>query len=146
MIFRDAISAARIWLGRIPIHPSLVLAAVCSVACLAYGQKAPQGSSSRDIDDREVEDLVKVMVASAGNEEQALSKVGAALFVITREDIVSWEANNIPDHLLFPSQVQRNGHVKLPWRVGRDTRLEVACSWQYWPLGFAASRCSTNTR
>jgi len=42
---------------------------------------------------------MKLRVTSAANKEQALSKVGAALFVITREDIASSGANNIPDLL-----------------------------------------------
>ena len=42
---------------------------------------------------------MKLTVTSAANKEQSLSKVGAALYVITREDIASSGANNIPDRL-----------------------------------------------
>ncbi len=42
---------------------------------------------------------MKLKVTSASNKEQALSKVGAAIYVITREDIASSGANTIPDLL-----------------------------------------------
>ncbi|MCU1337804.1 MAG: ligand-gated TonB-dependent outer rane channel [Bryobacterales bacterium] len=65
----------------------------------ASGQKSQQGPTPRDISELAPEDLMKLRVTSAANKEQALSKVGAALFVITREDIASSGANNIPDLL-----------------------------------------------
>jgi iron complex outermembrane receptor protein len=76
-----------------------VLAAGCFFIAIASGQKPPRGSTSRDISELTPEDLMKLTVTSAGDKEQSLSKVGAALFVITREDIASSGANNIPDLL-----------------------------------------------
>jgi iron complex outermembrane recepter protein len=76
-----------------------VIAAGCSAIGIAAGQKTTQPSSSRDISELPLEDLLKLRVTSAANKEQSLSKVGAALYVITREDIASSGANNIPDLL-----------------------------------------------
>ena len=66
---------------------------------VANGQKSPQAPTSRDISELAPEDLMKLTVTSAANKEQTLSKVGAAIYVITREDIASSGANNIPDLL-----------------------------------------------
>jgi iron complex outermembrane receptor protein len=66
---------------------------------VADGQKSPQAPTSRDISELAPADLMKLKVTSAANKEQTLSKVGAALYVITREDIASSGANNIPDLL-----------------------------------------------
>lgn len=49
---------------------------------------------------------MQLKVTSASNKEQSLSKVGAALYVITREDIASSGANNIPDLLRLVPGVQ----------------------------------------
>ena len=83
----------------IPARVCLVIAAGCFFTTTAAGQKSPHGSTTRDISELAPEDLMKLRVTSAGNKEQSLSKVGAALFVITREDIASSGANNIPDLL-----------------------------------------------
>jgi iron complex outermembrane recepter protein len=83
----------------IPFHLRLVLAAGCFFIAIANGQKAPQVPSPRDISELAPEDLMKLTVTSAANKEESLSKVGAALYVITREDIASSGANNIPDLL-----------------------------------------------
>ena len=83
----------------IPTQLRLVLAAFCLFMGVATGQTPPQGPTTRDISDLPLEDLLKLRVTSASNKEQSLSKVGAALFVITREDIASSGANNIPDLL-----------------------------------------------
>jgi len=40
---------------------------------------------------------MRLRVTSASRKEEALSNVGAALFVITREDTASSGANSIPD-------------------------------------------------
>jgi len=76
-----------------------MLAASCFLVAVAAGQKYPQGSTSRDISELAPEDLMQLRVTSATDKEQPLSKVGAALYVITREDIASSGANNIPDLL-----------------------------------------------
>lgn len=73
---------------------------------VAAGQKSPQGSISRDISELAPEDLVQLKVTSAINKQQSLSTVGAALHVITREDIASSGANNIPNLLRLVPGVQ----------------------------------------
>jgi iron complex outermembrane receptor protein len=83
----------------IPVHLRLVLAAGYFFIAIANGQTPPQVPSSRDISELAPEDLMKLTVTSAANKEEPLSKVGAALYVITREDIASSGANNIPDLL-----------------------------------------------
>jgi iron complex outermembrane recepter protein len=83
----------------IPVSLCRLIAAACFFITIADGQKSTQGSNTRDISELPLEDLLKLKVTSAGNKEQALSKVGAALYVITREDIASSGANNIPDLL-----------------------------------------------
>ena len=95
----SVIQAVRAIFCGIPVRLRLVLAAGCFFVAIAAGQKSPQGSTSRDISELAPEDLMKLKVTSAANKEQSLSKVGAALFVITREDIASSGANNIPDLL-----------------------------------------------
>ena len=86
-------------LGDILIRQCPMLAASCFLVAVAAGQKYPQGSTSRDISELAPEDLMQLRVTSATDKEQPLSKVGAALYVITREDIASSGANNIPDLL-----------------------------------------------
>ena len=95
----SAIRAVRATFCGIPIQLCLVLAAVCLFMGIATGQNSPQGPTSRDISELAPEDLMKLKVTSASNKEESLSKVGAALYVITREDIASSGANNIPDLL-----------------------------------------------
>jgi iron complex outermembrane receptor protein len=76
-----------------------MLAAGCFFIASAAGQTSPQVPTSRDISELAPEDLMKLKVTSASNKEEPLSKVGAALYVITREDIASSGANSIPDLL-----------------------------------------------
>ena len=95
----SAIQIVRRTFCGIPVHLCLVLATGCYFIAIANGQKSPQVPTSRDISELAPEDLMKLTVTSAANKEQPLSKVGAALYVITREDIASSGANNIPDLL-----------------------------------------------
>ncbi len=83
-----------------------MLAASCFPMAVAAGQKSPQGSISRDISELAPEDLVQLKATSATNKQQSLSTVGAALHVITREDIASSGANNIPNLLRLVPGVQ----------------------------------------
>ena len=53
----------------------------------------------RDLTDFSLEDLMNVQVTSVSKKEQKLSKTGAAIFVITQEDISHSGATNIPDLL-----------------------------------------------
>lgn len=78
-----------------PRCPRLMVCAGVLLATAAAGQ-APKPA---DLTNLPLEELLKLRVTSASNKEQALSRVGAALYVITREDIASSGANTIPDLL-----------------------------------------------
>jgi hypothetical protein len=80
--------------GNILIRLCPMLAASCFLIAVAAGQKSPRESNSRDISELAPEDLMQLRVTSETNQEQPLSKVGAALYVITREDIAFSGANN----------------------------------------------------
>src|SRR5713226_3582789 len=60
---------------------------------------AGQSSSPRDLTQASLEDLMSIQVTSVSKKEQKLSKAGAAVYVITREDIRRSGATNIPDLL-----------------------------------------------
>jgi iron complex outermembrane receptor protein len=61
----------------------------------AQGQKIP----SSDLAEASLEDLMNIKVTSVSRKEQVLSKVAAAIYVITQEDIRRSGATNIPDLL-----------------------------------------------
>ncbi len=63
--------------------------------------EAPQTPSSpqKDLTSTSIEDLMNMEVTSASKKGQKLSKVAAAIFVITQEDIRRSGATNIPDLL-----------------------------------------------
>src|SRR6202034_1990951 len=52
-----------------------------------------------DLTATSIEDLMNITVTSASKNEQNLSQVPSAIFVITQEDIRRSGANNIPDLL-----------------------------------------------
>lgn len=56
----------------------------------------PKGA---DLSQASLEDLMNIQVTSVSKKEQKLSKTGAAIFVITQEDIRRSGASNIPDLL-----------------------------------------------
>ena len=58
-----------------------------------------QIAASRDLTQASLEDLMNIQVTSVSKKEQHLSKSGAAVYVITREDIRRSAAANIPDLL-----------------------------------------------
>ena len=62
--------------------------------CAAQAQNA-----QTDLTSLQIEDLMNVDVTSASKKEQKLSRVPAAIFVITQEDIRRSGATNIPDLL-----------------------------------------------
>ena len=70
---------------------------------LALGLSAPSASlgqsSSRDLTTASLQDLMSIQVTSVSRREQKLSKVAAAIYVITQEDIRRSGATNIPDLL-----------------------------------------------
>jgi iron complex outermembrane recepter protein len=62
---------------------------------ILLGQKPVSG----DLTDASLEDLMNMEVTSVSKKEQKLSKTGAAVFVITQEDIRRSGSTNIPDLL-----------------------------------------------
>jgi iron complex outermembrane recepter protein len=58
-----------------------------------------QNSNPPDLTQASLEDLMNMQVTSVSKKEQSLSKAGAAIFVITQEDIRRSGATNIPDLL-----------------------------------------------
>lgn len=57
------------------------------------------GLAARDLTDASLEDLMNMQVTSVAKREQKVSQAGAAVFVITQEDIRRSGATNIPDLL-----------------------------------------------
>jgi iron complex outermembrane receptor protein len=70
------------------------IAVAMSLTPLAAAQAPPQ-----DLSKLSVEDLMNVEVTSVSKKEQKLSRVAAAIFVITAEDIRRSGATNVPDLL-----------------------------------------------
>ena len=60
---------------------------------------AAQTTDPRDLTQFSLEDLMNVQVTSVSKKDQRLAKAGAAVFVITQEDIRRSGATNIPDLL-----------------------------------------------
>jgi iron complex outermembrane receptor protein len=82
----------------------MVSTAACANALVFLGLAAPlllfgQKPVSRDLTGASLEDLMNMEVTSVSKKEQKLSKTGAAVFVITQEDIRRSGSTNIPDLL-----------------------------------------------
>ncbi len=69
------------------------------VTAVAAGTAWGQSSGSFDLSQASLEDLMNIPVTTVSKKEQKLSKVPAAVFVITQEDIRRSGATNIPDLL-----------------------------------------------
>ena len=67
----------------------------CAMAAHSPAQTPP----ARDLTQFSLEDLMNVQVTSVSKKEQKLAKTGAAIFVITQEDIRRSGATSIPDLL-----------------------------------------------
>jgi iron complex outermembrane receptor protein len=80
---------------RLSVRASVILALSLGLATLGSAQAPPP----RDLTQFSLEDLMNVEVTSVSKKEQKLSRVGAAIFVITQEDIRRSGATNIPDLL-----------------------------------------------
>src|SRR6266446_10652390 len=80
-----------------PVLLSLNLTLVLSV--FAPGTCLAQRATSRDLTEASLEDLMNLQVTSVSKKEQKLSKAGAAVYVITQEDVRRSGATNIPDLL-----------------------------------------------
>jgi iron complex outermembrane receptor protein len=69
------------------------------VVVLSMSTAWSQAPRPRDLTQASLEDLMDIQVTSVSKKEQKLSKAGAAVFVITQEDIHRSGARNIPDLL-----------------------------------------------
>ena len=109
--FRTQLSQPRAW--RAALKLSLMLCAASS-GVLAQQPDPPKV----DLSSMNIEDLMNVRVTSVSKTEQKLSRVAAAVFVITQEDIRRSGATNIPDLLrMVPGLdvAQINGST---WAIG----------------------------
>src|SRR5437868_3176427 len=76
----------------------IALLAICPA--VAHGQtEEPTSPAASDLTQVSIENLMNMEVTSASKREQKLSRVAAAIFVITKEDIRRSGATNIPDLL-----------------------------------------------
>jgi iron complex outermembrane receptor protein len=76
----------------------IVFLAMCPM--VAHGQtEEPPSRAAADLTQVSIENLMNMEVTSASKREQKLSRVAAAIFVITKEDIRRSGATNIPDLL-----------------------------------------------
>ena len=79
---------------------TLMRAVACELAWAGLALLATQAQNAQpDLTTLQIEDLMNVDVTSASKKEQKLSKVPAAIFVITKEDIHRSGATDIPDLL-----------------------------------------------
>lgn len=84
----------------------------------APGAQQPAKAGSPDLTQESIENLMNMAVTSVSKTEQKLSRVAAAIFVITQEDIRRSGATNIPDLLrMVPGLdvAQINGST---WAIG----------------------------
>jgi iron complex outermembrane receptor protein len=83
--------------------PAIYLAVAAALSTVAphkvFGQGSGQQSGTVDLTQASLEDLMNIEVTSVSKKEQPLAKAGAAVFVITQEDIHRSGATNIPDVL-----------------------------------------------
>ncbi|MDP8981617.1 MAG: TonB-dependent receptor [Acidobacteriota bacterium] len=95
-----------IWLG---------FAFLLAVPCSAAGQNP--GTGTRDLAEASLEDLMNIQVTSVSKKQQKLSQAGAAIFVISQEDIRRSGATNIPDLLRMVPGVNVAQIVASVWAI-----------------------------
>src|ERR1700732_90185 len=78
---------------------SLVLSLTLSTIALTPSVTMAQAQNASDLTQVTLEDLMNIKVTSVSRKEQKLSKVAAAIYVITQDDIRRSGAKNIPDLL-----------------------------------------------
>src|SRR3984957_14719989 len=82
------------------MKPFLIRALACELMLIVLPMLAAQAQNAQpDLTALKIEDLMNVDVTSASKKEQKMSRVPAAIFVITQEDIRRSGATNIPDLL-----------------------------------------------
>jgi iron complex outermembrane receptor protein len=82
-----------------PLCRRTAQAIVCLIIFLFASLTASPQQPSDDLTDRSMEDLMNIHVTSVSKEDQKMSQVAAAIFVIGQEDIQRSGATNIPDLL-----------------------------------------------
>jgi iron complex outermembrane recepter protein len=113
LIFACAVSGASAW-AQTP--QSTAESGTASTSSPSTKQKSE--SEAKDLTKASIEDLMNIQVTSASKKEQKLSRVAAAIFVITPEDIRRSGATNIPDLLRMVPGLdvgQMNGST---WAIG----------------------------
>ena len=96
---------------------SVALAAGMATAPVSFAQQNAQ-QNPPDLTSKSIEDLMNIEVTSASKKEQKLSRVAAAIYVITQEDIRRSGATNIEDLLRIVPGVdvaEINGST---WAIG----------------------------
>jgi iron complex outermembrane receptor protein len=88
-----------IWAGRRRALLSGLSRYLVFMAALAGWPSSAQQLQNPDLSQVSLEDLMNIQVTSVSKKEQKLSKTGAAIFVLTEEDIRRSGATNIPDLL-----------------------------------------------
>jgi len=99
---------------------------LCFLAVLATFATVPvrgQSAVPQRLADASLEDQMKIDVTSVSNKEQSLSRTGAAVFVISREDIRRSGAVNIPDLLRMAWGAKAvNGVINVITSSSADTK------------------------
>jgi outer membrane receptor protein involved in Fe transport len=91
--------AARPTFWRRPISLRAVKAVVCVTVLFSASRPIWAQQKPDDLTTISIEDLMNIKVTSASKKEQTLSRVAAAMFVITQKDIQQSGSTNIPDLL-----------------------------------------------
>lgn len=91
---------------------SAVTVLTLAVSAIGLAQSLPKP----DLPDMNLEDLMNIQITSVSKKEQRLSKAGAAVYVISHEDIRRSGATRIPDLLrmvpgLNVAQIDANTHA-----------------------------------
>ncbi|MDP9053489.1 MAG: TonB-dependent receptor plug domain-containing protein [Acidobacteriota bacterium] len=100
----------------IQLVAALVLSAVTPAGL--FGQGSGRQSGTVDITQSSIEDLMNIQVTSVSKKEQPLARTGAAVFVITQEDIHDSGATNIPDVLRMAPGVDVAQIDANHWAIG----------------------------
>src|ERR1700691_3941268 len=75
----------------------VVEAMVCVTVLFATVRPIWAQQKPDDLTSISIEDLMNIKVTSASQKEQTLSRVAAAMFVVTQKDIQQSGATNVPD-------------------------------------------------
>ena len=85
-------------------QPTVLASAI--LLLLSVHTRADAQAPQNDLSNMNIEDLMNVEVTSVSRHEQSLSQTAAAVFVISKEDILHSSATNIPDLLRMVPGVQ----------------------------------------